>query len=60
MFYADIEDGLQKWWENTFWEKSSVDSANILWVKNLVEIALSHTFSEILKIFHFKKIVEFS
>ena len=30
-----------------FWEKSSVDSADTLWVKNFVEIALSRTINEI-------------
>ena len=46
-FYADIQDGRQKCWENDFWEKLLVDSADTLWVKKLVEIALSRSISEI-------------
>ena len=42
-FNVDIQDGHQKWQENDFWEKSSVDSADTLWV----EIALSLTVSKI-------------
>ena len=38
-----------------FWEKLQVKSADTLRVKNLVEIALSRTVSEILKIFHFQR-----
>ena len=34
-------------WENDFWGKSPVESADTLWVKNLVEIALSCSVSEI-------------
>ena len=45
-FDAEIQDG-QKWWENDFWEKSPVDSADTLWIKNFVEIALSCTVSKI-------------
>ena len=37
----------QKWRENDFWEKSPVDSTDILRVKNFVEIALSRSVSEI-------------
>ena len=44
-FNKEIEDSLQKRWENNFWEKSSVDSADNLWVKNFVEITLSHSVS---------------
>ena len=33
--------------ENDFWKKSPVDSADTLWVKNFVEIALAHSISEI-------------
>ena len=40
-FYAEIQNGHQKWQENDFWEKSSVDSADTLRIKNFVEIALS-------------------
>ena len=33
--------------KNDFWEKSPVDSANSLWVKNFVEIAIPRSVSEI-------------
>ena len=46
-FYAEIQDGHQKWRENIFREKSPVDIANTLRVKNSVEIALSRSVSEI-------------
>ena len=46
-FKAQIQDGRQKWRENDFWEKSPVDSADTLWVKNFVEITLSRSVSEI-------------
>ena len=46
-FYAEIQNGQQKWWENFFWEKSPVDSADKLRVKNFVEIALSPSISKI-------------
>ena len=48
-FYAEIQDGRQKWRENDFWEKSPVESTNTLWVKNFVKIALSCSVSEINK-----------
>ena len=47
MFYAEIQNGQQKWLENDFWEKSPVDSADNLRVKNFMEIALSRSISEI-------------
>ena len=47
LFYAEIQDGRQKWRENDFWEKSPVHSADTLWVKNFVEIAVSRCISEI-------------
>ena len=47
VFNAEIQDGYQKWQENYFWEKSAVDSAATLRVKNFVEIALSCSISEI-------------
>ena len=47
VFKAEIQDGRQKCWKNDFCEKSPVDSANTLWVKNFVEIALSRSVSEI-------------
>ena len=53
-FYAEIRDGCQKWHENEFYEKSPVDSAD---VKYFVEIDLSRTVSEILKIFHFHRAI---
>ena len=46
-FYAEIQNGHQKWLENDFWEKSKVDSADNLRVKNFVEIALSRSISKI-------------
>ena len=39
--------------KNYFYEKLQVHSACALRVKKFVKIALSHTFSEIFKIFHF-------
>ena len=46
-FNAEIQDSHQKWWENNFCEKLPVDSAHTLQVKIFVEIALSHSVSEI-------------
>ena len=46
MFNAEIQDGHQKR-EINFCEKSPVDSADTLWVKNFVEIALSRSVSKI-------------
>ena len=43
VFYAKIQDS----WENDFWEKSPVDSADTLRVKNFVEITLSRSVSKI-------------
>ena len=43
VFYAEIQDGHQKWQETEFWEELPVDSADNLWVKNFVKIALSRT-----------------
>ena len=40
-FYAEIQNGHQKWQENDFWEKSPVDSADTMRVKDFIEIALS-------------------
>ena len=37
VFNPEIQDGCQKWQENDFWEKSAVDSAATLWVKNFIE-----------------------
>ena len=36
VFNTEIQDGCQKSQENDFWEKSLVDSAATLWVKNFV------------------------
>ena len=47
-FYAEIQEGRQKWRENNFFvESHQIESADTLWVKNFVEIALSHSVSEI-------------
>ena len=46
-FYAEIQNGHQKWRENDFWEKSPVDSADNLRVKNFMEISLSRSISKI-------------
>ena len=46
-FYVEIQDGRQKWWKNNFWGKLPEDSADTLWVKNFVEIALTRSVSEI-------------
>ena len=46
-FMQKFKNGHQKWHENDFWEKSPVDSAHNLWVKNFVKIALSCSISEI-------------
>ena len=48
-----FQNGHQKWQEIDFWEKSPVDSADNLQVKNFVEIALSHSISEINRVFAF-------
>ena len=47
VFYPEIQDGRQKCQENDFWGKSPVEFAYTLWVKNFVEITLSHSVSEI-------------
>ena len=52
-FYAEIQDGRQKWQENDFWEKSPVDSADTLWVKYFVKITLSRSVSKINAFLHF-------
>ena len=44
---AEIQEGRQKWLENEFCEMSPIDSADILHVKNFVEIALSRSVSDI-------------
>ena len=45
----------KKWRENDLGEKLQVHSADTLQIKNFVQIALSGTVSEILKIFHFQR-----
>ena len=52
-FYAEIQDGRQKWHENDFWENLPGESADTLWVKYFIEIALSHTVSKINLFLHF-------
>ena len=47
LFYAEIQNGHQKWQENNFCKKMPVDSAATLWVKNFIEIALSRSISEV-------------
>ena len=47
VFNAEIQDGRQKWRDNDFCEKLPVDSADTVWVKIFVEIALSRSVSEI-------------
>ena len=42
-FYAEIQDGRQKWRESDFCEKPPVDSADNLQVINFVETTLSRT-----------------
>ena len=48
-------NGHQKWRENHFWEKSPVDSADNLQVKNFMEITLSCSISEINGILHVRR-----
>ena len=50
-FYAEIQDGCQRWRANDFYEKSPVASADALGVKNFIQIALSHSVSEINTLF---------
>ena len=51
--YPEIQDSRQKWQEKDFWDKSPVDSADTLQVKNVVEIALFCTVTEINVFFRF-------
>ena len=46
-FYAEIQDGRQKWQESDFCEKPPVDSADNLQVRNYVETTLSQTACQI-------------
>ena len=52
-FYTEIQDGHQKLWESVFCKMSPIHSADTLWVKNFVEIALTRTVSEINALWHF-------
>ena len=52
-FYAETQNGHQKWQENYFWEKSPVDSADNLWVQIFVQIVPSLSFSEIITLLCF-------
>ena len=52
-FYAEVQDGHQKWRENNFWKEIPDDFADNLEVKNLVEITLSCTISQINAFLHF-------
>ena len=47
MFYAKIQDGHQKWWENDFWKKTPIEYAGTLRVKNFVEKFLACFISKI-------------
>ena len=47
VFYVEIQDGYQNWRKNDFGDNSPVVSAETLWVKKFVEIAVSRTISEI-------------
>ena len=54
VFFAlntEIQDGHQKWREKQFCKNSPVDSADTLWVKNFVKIALPRSVSAI-NMFH--------
>ena len=46
-FYAEIQDGRQKWRQSDFSEMSPVHSADTLSIKTFVEIALYRTVSKI-------------
>ena len=52
-FYAEIQDGHQKWRENDFGEKCLLDTAYTPQVKNFVESAVSRSVSEINSFLHF-------
>ena len=45
-FNAEIQDGHQKWRGNDFCEKSPIDSADTLRIKNFIEMALSSSVSK--------------
>ena len=43
----------KKWRENDFWQNIADDNVYTLWFKNFVEMAVSHTVSEINAFLHF-------
>ena len=47
MFYAEIQEGRQKWWENDFCGKTPIEYAGTLRVKNFVEKFLACFISKI-------------
>ena len=53
VFYAEIQDGCQKWQQSDFCEMSPVHSADALRVKKFIKITLSRTISEINALLHF-------
>ena len=54
-FYAEFQYGRRKWRENDFWQQMPDNSSDILGIKNFVEIALSHTVSEMNEFLRFMK-----
>ena len=54
-FHAEIQDGRQKCWGKTIFEKNPQKSVDTPGVKNFIEIALSHTASEISAFLRFKQ-----
>ena len=47
MFYAETQDGHQKWWENDLWEMSPVDSADMIeGQKFRRNCSISHSFRD--------------
>ena len=55
MFYAEIQDGHQKWRENYSWQKVPYDSACTLLIENFVKITPSRTVSKINVFLHFTR-----
>ena len=51
-FNAEVQHGRQKWRESDFCKKWPVDSADTLWVKIFVKIALSRSVSKINTFLH--------
>ena len=52
-FHAEFQDGRQKWQKNNFWKEIPDNFADNQGVKNLVEITLSCTVSQINAVLHF-------